>query len=76
METDMTTMISLLTLPLAAGAAYGGVKVGLNGLKQSIMNIEKLCNRLDDKVDQHGERLASVETQAGNLKERLNNVGG
>ena len=72
----MTTLISLLTLPVAAGAAYGGVKVGLNGMRQSIMNIENLCNRLDDKVDQHGERLAAVETEAGNLKERLSNVGG
>jgi hypothetical protein len=75
MEINVTTVISLLTLPLAAGAAYGGVKVGLNGMKQSIANIEKLCGRLDDKVDQHGERLAAVETEAGNLKERINNVG-
>ena len=71
----MTTLVSLLTLPLAAGAAYGGVKVGLNGMKRSIINIEKLCSRLDDKVDQHGERLAAVEAETGNLKERLNNVG-
>ena len=76
MEINVATLISLLTLPVAAGAAYGGVKVGLNGMKQSIINIEKLCNRLDDKVDQHGERLAAVETEAGNLKERLSNVGG
>tara|TARA_R110001606_G_scaffold50621_2_gene126777 strand:+ start:724 stop:954 length:231 start_codon:yes stop_codon:yes gene_type:complete len=76
MEINVTTLISLLTLPVAAGAAYGGVKVGLNGMRQSIMNIENLCNRLDDKVDQHGERLAAVETEAGNLKERLSNVGG
>jgi|TARA_R110000824_G_scaffold4422_2_gene21358 hypothetical protein len=75
METDITTLISLLAAPLAAGAAYGGVKVGLNGMKQSIINIEKLCSRLDNKVDSHGERLASVETEAENLKERVSNVG-
>jgi len=74
METDITTLISLLAAPLAAGAAYGGVKVGLNGMKQSIINIEKLCSRLDNKVDSHGERLAAVETEAENLKERVANV--
>jgi len=74
MEADITTLISLLAAPLAAGAAYGGVKVGLNGMKQSIINIEKLCSRLDNKVDSHGERLAAVETEAENLKERVANV--
>jgi len=74
MEVDITTLISLLAAPLAAGAAYGGVKVGLNGMKQSIANIEKLCSRLDDKVDKHGERLASVETETENLKERVTDV--
>ena len=74
MEADITTLISLLAAPLAAGAAYGGVKVGLNGMKQSIINIEKLCSRLDDKVDKHGERLASVETETENLKERVTDV--
>ena len=74
MEVDITTLISLLAAPLAAGAAYGGVKVGLNGMKQSIINIEKLCSRLDDKVDKHGERLAAVETETENLKERVTDV--
>ena len=74
METDITTLISLLAAPLAAGAAYGGVKVGLNGMKQSIINIEKLCSRLDNKVDSHGERLAAVETETENLKERVTNA--
>jgi hypothetical protein len=74
MEVDITILISLLAAPLAAGAAYGGVKVGLNGMKQSIINIEKLCSRLDDKVDKHGERLAAVETETENLKERVTDV--
>ncbi len=74
MEVDITILISLLAAPLAAGAAYGGVKVGLNGMKQSIINIEKLCSRLDDKVDKHGERLAAVETETENLKERVIDV--
>ena len=75
MEGDITTLISFLAAPLAAGAAYGGVKVGMNGMKQSISQIEKVVNRLDNKVDLHGERLAAVETETENLKERFSNVG-
>ena len=74
MEADITTLISLLAAPLAAGAAYGGVKVGMNGMRQSIIQIEKIVNRLDNKVDLHGERLASVETETENLKERVVDV--
>jgi len=74
MESDITVLISLLAAPLAAGAAYGGVKVGMNGMKRSIIQIEKVVNRLDDKVDLHGERLASVETETENLKTRVTDV--
>jgi hypothetical protein len=74
MEADITTLISFLAAPLAAGAAYGGVRVGMNGMKQSIMQIERVVNRLDDKVDLHGERLAAVETETGNLKARITDV--
>jgi hypothetical protein len=76
MEVDITTLISLLAAPLAAGAAYGGVKVGMNGMGRSITQIEKIVNRLDHKVDLHGERLAAVETETENLKEkeRVTNV--
>ena len=70
----MATLLSLLAVPAAAGAAYGGVKAGLNGAKQSLAQIERIVNRLDEKVDTHGERLASVETQTANLKERITSV--
>jgi hypothetical protein len=75
MEIDMATLLSLLAAPLAAGAAYGGVKVGLNGACRSIAQIERIVNRLDEKVDSHGERLASVEAETANLKERIARVG-
>ena len=74
MEADITTLISLLAAPLAAGAAYGGVKVGMNGMKQSVIQIERVVNRLDDKVDLLGERLAAVETETENLKARITYV--
>ncbi len=67
----MATFLSLLAIPAAAGAAYGGVKAGLNGTRQSLAQIERIINRLDEKVDIHGERLASVEAETANLKERV-----
>ena len=67
----MATLLSLLAIPAAAGAAYGGVKAGLNGTRQSLAQIERIITRLDEKVDTHGERLASVEAETANLKERV-----
>jgi len=48
----------------------------MNGMGRSITQIEKIVNRLDHKVDLHGERLAAVETETENLKEkeRVTNV--
>ena len=75
MEISIATLLSLLVVPAAAGAAFGGVKMGLNGAKQSISQIERIVNRLDEKVDSHGERLASVEAETANLKERVTDAG-
>ena len=66
----MNELISLLLIPAAGGAAWAGAKSGLNGARQSIVQIEKIVTRLDDKVDSHGERLAAVETETENLKEK------
>ena len=44
---------------------------GLNGAKQSLAQIERTVNRIGAKVDTHGERLASVEAETANIKERL-----
>ena len=67
----MGEILSLLAIPAAAGAAWAGVKSGLNGARHSIMEIERIVNRLDEKVDNHGERLAAIEAETGNLKERV-----
>jgi len=70
----LTTLLAFLAAPLAAGAAYGasmsGVKSGLNGARESIQSIERICNRLDEKVGKHGERITALEVETINLKER------
>jgi hypothetical protein len=63
-------LLSLLAVPAAAGAAWAGVKSGLNGARASIVQIEKIVNRLDEKVDSHGERISKIEVETSNLKER------
>ena len=77
----LTTLVSFLAAPLAAGAAYGaamgGVKAGLNGARESIQSIERICNRLDEKVGgierDHGQRITKTEVEIINLKERSGN---
>ena len=71
MESEMMNLVSLLAIPAAAGAAYGGVKAGLNGTRQSLAQIERTVIRIGTKVDTHGERLASIEAETANLKERI-----
>ena len=70
----LTTLLAFLAAPLAAGAAYrasmSGVKSGLNGARESIQSIERICNRLDEKVGKHGERITALEVETINLKER------
>ena len=66
----MSELLSLLAVPAAAGAAWAGVKAGLNGARHSIVQIEKIINRLDEKVDRHGERITAIEVETSNLKER------
>ena len=70
----MGELLSLLAVPAAAGAAWAGVKSGLNGARQSIAQIEKIVTRLDDKVDKlevgHGERITALEVETNNIKER------
>ena len=66
----MGELLPWIAIVLPAAAAWGGVKVGLNGAKQSIIQIERIVNRLDEKVDQHGERITALEVETNNLKER------
>ena len=67
----MGELLALLAIPAAGGAAWAGVKSGLNGARESIVQIERIVNRLDDKVDTHGERIAAIEVETSNLKERF-----
>ena len=66
----MSEGLPWIAIVLPAAAAWGGVRVGLNGARQSIIQMESIVNRLDEKVDTHGERIAALEVETTNLKER------
>ena len=67
MEGSVGELLSLLAVPAAAGAAWAGVKSGLNGARQSIQQIERIVTRLDEKVDKHGEKISALEVKTENL---------
>jgi len=69
MGVELAGLVSLLAIPAAAGAAYGGVRVGLNGCRRSLESIERIVSRLDDRVDAHAERIATLEAETSNLKD-------
>ena len=69
MGTELATLLSLLAIPAAGGAAYGGVRAGLNGCRRSLESIERIVSRLDDRVDAHAERIATLEAETSNLKD-------
>ena len=66
----MTTLVSLLAIPAAAGAAYGGVRAGLNGCRRSLESIERIVSRLDERVDTHGDRITVLEVETSHLKNK------
>ena len=70
MGVELTALLSLLAIPAAAGAAYGGVRAGLNGCRKSLESIERIVSRLDERVDTHGERITLLEVETTHLKSK------
>jgi hypothetical protein len=55
------TLIRVLPALLAAAAAWGAVKQGLNGTEETIRNLGKILDRVGQKVDIHAEKIAAIE---------------
>lgn len=43
------------------GAAWAGIRVGLNGTRESVVRIESKVDKVVDKVNAHETRLAVLE---------------
>jgi hypothetical protein len=59
---------------VAAGAAWGAVKQGLNGTQETIKHLSGVLDRVGQKVDVHGEKLAAIEADKEHIKEMLRKV--
>lgn len=70
MDSDAITLLSLLAIPGAAGAAYGGVKAGLNGCRKSLDAMERIVTRLDERLDDQGQRIIVLEVETTHLKDK------
>jgi len=47
------------------GTVLGAGKIAMNGLAKSQMRIENKIDKIDARLDEHGERLAGLEAVAG-----------
>ena len=65
MEPNIVAMVvSFLAAPLAAGAAYGGVRQGLNGIHRDII-------RHQSSIDRNGENITKVAEEVSYIKGQL-----
>ena len=46
----VTALVGVLVPLLAAGAAYGGVRAGLHGCRQSLDDMSRVVERLDARL--------------------------
>ncbi len=46
-----------------SGTAYVGVKVSLNGLQRGQNRIFKHLSKVDTRLNEHGERIATIEAK-------------
>jgi hypothetical protein len=76
MTIDPAVVISLITVAAAGGAAFSGVKVGLNGTRAMQGRTNERIDNLDRKVELHIsqetkdhaqiiDRLARIENEIG-----------
>jgi hypothetical protein len=63
-EVDQITMdmIQHLLVPgLAFAAAFGGVKVSLNGTRDTVRRIERKLDSIDEKADENRLEIARIQ---------------
>ena len=58
--------------PMALVSSGGAVVVTLGFLRSWLGKLEKKVDRVDERVQGHGERIAACESEGEGLRERLN----
>ena len=67
-------LVRFLPAFVAGGVACGAVKQGLNGTQETIKHLSGVLDRVGQKVDLHGEKLAALEADKQHLKDMLRSV--
>ena len=58
----MLDIVSHLLVPgLAFAAAFGGVKVSLNGTRETVRRIEAKLDKIDERTDENRLAIAKIE---------------
>ena len=48
---------------LAAGAAFGGVRMSLNGTRQSVLRIEEKVDRIDEQTQDNRVEISRLDSR-------------
>lgn len=68
-------IMQLLALVLGpAGVCWATIKVTLNGARQDIRDTKVTCERMDAKLNAHGERITRVETRLDGSDQRIKDL--
>jgi hypothetical protein len=67
-------LVRFLPALVAGGVAWGAVKQGLNGTQETIKHLSSVLDRVGQKVDLHGEKLAALEADKQHIKDMLRSV--
>lgn len=67
-------VLAVGSILVSGGAAYGGVKVALNGTRQRVQNLERAAELAAEARTEMGERMARVETKIDVLAEKIDNL--
>ena len=67
----MTIDPQFLTIVFSAGAAFGAVKMGLNGTKDRVEKVERAVDLAAEARSEISERLVRVETKIDGITEAL-----
>lgn len=62
------------TAVFAGGAAFGGVKVALNGTKARVQNLERASNISASTQTEMRERMVRVETKLDHISTKLDRM--
>jgi hypothetical protein len=66
-EAEILNIVAIASPFLTVGAAYGGVKVGLNGTKAAVRRIEQKLDSIEERTARNTTDIAVQRAMCGNI---------